>query len=1278
VNCSPSHDALCTNCLEGLQYAANIVNGVECRNCTDLICVDNGTFAEGCSPVDDSKCASCTLGPANSFYDSPGSKAMNNCSWQCNAGFQKSPSACLACLAGTFSQRGNSACTSCPAGTYSANLAATSSSVCNLCGAGKYSSQAGATSQTTCQNCLIGFYQGQRGKSSCEPCQKNEYGVSSGASSRSECNGCPSDYTTTRGSTGQAFQTACICNEEYYRIQNITFQCQKCPPGLKCTGYSTVVPIINGSIWKWVKLNSNDYYRLKYCPENHQYPDLNINITTDNVDLILLNQVCTPCGAGQECLQPPCEYCSDCKPGYHKACAGPTPCTPCSINTYQPGTGSLVCEQCDPGTSTHEKTGSVFKEECTCDSTTYNLGQGCMDCPAGLKCFGNATYMPKTLEQGESKWTAENVTDANAKKLLLNLKFCPHGYFIGGTISTPGQLQCNACAAGFECNSPPCNGACTKCRAGFYKASTISHPTEVPGSFYDSVSETYVTNWIKEPCSACPEDTYRDREGGTEVGSCTKCPIRSNTRGMNGSTSVSNCECSVFYYRGGVSTTSGLTCTDCPQGAVCGSDRSCALGLLSINSMKVGDVQNQLKCTNPADTVVGTWKRGVSGEYSLFACPPGYTMQVSNFTNAFSSCILCSEGTYLLEEVTSTETTCKPCPSGAECPGGNIVNPKSGFWKAPGTRRESMTQVFVYQCPPGFCGEKNNCKNNRTGPVDSSSLRLTLMPALLMEFFIFQVCGLCPGGWALTSSGCLPCPGENVLAPSRNAAIAISVLCCVALWYYFSWRPMIFDPNEQNQMDIVEAADQVDAAKSRFNSVKDSLQLLADGSQVLSPYLKLYISFFQVLASFVSFPVVWPSLLLDIMSWIKGTLFLDIAALPGLSCLWLGVSFQSRLISYTLGSLAVIFLLMVPVLVHKAIVRYISQSSEQRSEGVISAAWKNIMFWVFLIYPIVSLSTMQAFNCQPFGLGLLAADFNEPCPSPAHFLRIWSYIFIAVYPVGIPLFCYFSMLKMGVHLVARDIQFSLLLKSLVMKYASLSLISTSSIEIKPHDKEIIKLLADCAEDIKITKTQAVDILVKFAVLELEATRKKKSFRTKISSEQGADESMNSAMWSSCVPVPPNLKETPDRIRAQIQKESNENPGILYILLLQLAQRLVEKKIIAIPSISWAEYAESSKSSSLQPAQSKESNSTDTPNILSVDDLRSVYAIHPDLNDDEEWGRWIKSQSSVGNMLKTIPETWKSFNQRKQMGMKAVDRIGFVFAAYKVDFWYWEMLEMLRK
>ncbi len=560
---------------------------------------------------------------------------------------------------------------------------------------------------------------------------------------------------------------------------------------------------------------------------------------------------------------------------------------------------------------------------------------------------------------------------------------------------------------------------------------------------------------------------------------------------------------------------------------------------------------------------------------------------------------------------------------------------------------------------------------------------------------------MCPDGWALTSSGCKACPEENVLAPSRNAAIAIFVLFVLGTWISLSWLPMRSTPQDihSNVESSKDAPDQINSSvKSAKGQAKGSLQFLKKHSQSLSPYLKLYITFFQVLSSFITFNVVWPPFLLNIMSWIKGTLFLDVVNLPGLSCLWRGVSFQSRLTSYTLGSLFVIVLLLIPVLVNMVIIKFESSSNhdDKRTERVISSAWKNIMFWVFLIYPVVSLSTLEAFNCQPFGLGKLAADFNEPCPGQTHLLRIWSYIFIAVFPVGIPLFCYWSMLKMGVHLVARDVKCSFLLKSLLMEYASLSLCSTSE-EVNP--KEINQLVADSTTGIKITKPQAVDILMTFEILDFNSRKSKEESSGSNKAIQGKNVSKSTGIFSTCISAPQIADSESDStelslkmaIRKRLEKAATKNPSFFSSSLLKLAKKLVQDNCISIPSTSWRGYKESLEASE---SQNKIEPQTAVTQICASDlsaehscgfdtssvniDLESLYAIHPDLDDDQTWGFWIKLQNSFGTLLMGIPESWKSFNKRKALGGKAIDRVGFVFAAYKVDFWFWEMLEMTRK
>ncbi len=208
----------------------------------------------------------------------------------------------------------------------------------------------------------------------------------------------------------------------------------------------------------------------------------------------------------------------------------------------------------------------------------------------------------------------------------------------------------------------------------------------------------------------------------------------------------------------------------------------------------------------------------------------------------------------------------------------------------------------------------------------------------------------------------------------------------------------------------------------------------------ISHYFKLYVSFLQVVSSFITFPVAWPSLFLNTMAWIKGTLFLDILQLPILSCLWVGINFQHRLLAYTLGPLIVIVLFLVPVLF--AWVAGCRKKNTLSWVAVLDSAWKNIIFWTFLVYPVVSLTTLQAFDCQPEGLNRLAADYSQSCPEDSHMTRVWSIIFIIVYPVGIPCFCLLAMLRMGVHLVAQDKYDFNVLSAMVAKYSQL----TTSIE----------------------------------------------------------------------------------------------------------------------------------------------------------------------------------------------------------------------------------------
>ena len=438
LNCSADHDSVCTRC-NASQYEFNAgTDSAVCVPCNTAPCSTNGTYRGLCTATTDSLCLPCTKGPLNSYYISPGSLGMDNCSWLCNAGFERkfdgaqTTYICSPCPAGSYSAFGDGQCRSCPAGTYSGLTGATDSGTCSKCPKGTYSADERAISSRVCKDCAIGTYQGSPGSSSCELCPKDTYGTIQAAISQSQCMACRTLDTSTRQKDGQRSFTDCICNLNYYRIDNTTDQCQKCPPGLVCNGYDYVIPAVSGSLWNATRIGGLDYYRLYFCPEGYHYPELLLfSVTDPQANSILGAQQCTPCDAGVECVHPPCVSCSNCLPGKFKSCSGPTDCSECKVDTFQPMNGSLACNQCPKGTTTNGQTGSSSQSVCVCDLSNYDLGQGCQLCPAGMRCFGNATAIPLPLFAGEPEWMIAEDTDGKkevqpyilSKRLLHQRKY---------------------------------------------------------------------------------------------------------------------------------------------------------------------------------------------------------------------------------------------------------------------------------------------------------------------------------------------------------------------------------------------------------------------------------------------------------------------------------------------------------------------------------------------------------------------------------------------------------------------------------------------------------------------------------------------------------------------------------------------------------------------------------------------------------------------------------------------------------------------------------------
>jgi hypothetical protein len=188
----------------------------------------------------------------------------------------------------------------------------------------------------------------------------------------------------------------------------------------------------------------------------------------------------------------------------------------------------------------------------------------------------------------------------------------------------------------------------------------------------------------------------------------------------------------------------------------------------------------------------------------------------------------------------------------------------------------------------------------------------------------------------------------------------------------------------------------------------------------LAQHFKIIISFVQILGSFVTFQVEWPPALTDFMSNLGAFFQFNVVELPKLSCLWAGVDFQTTLIATTAGPIAIMILLALPTGVCrlKAIIFGWTDASKEQYTMLVNQCFANLLFGSFLIYPVSSLNSLQAFDCHE-SLGVLRVDMRVTCPPFLSFMGIYSLCCFFVYPIGMPFAFWWILKAMKVPQLAR-------------------------------------------------------------------------------------------------------------------------------------------------------------------------------------------------------------------------------------------------------------------
>ena len=223
----------------------------------------------------------------------------------------------------------------------------------------------------------------------------------------------------------------------------------------------------------------------------------------------------------------------------------------------------------------------------------------------------------------------------------------------------------------------------------------------------------------------------------------------------------------------------------------------------------------------------------------------------------------------------------------------------------------------------------------------------------------------------MTSYGCQECPSEEVIAPVRNAAIAIGMVVVLVLWFFYSWSP--FFPSAGAFMSSIviflSLYDDSTESSDKVSTLSDLLMIFIVAVEKLriAQYSKIFISYLQVMSSFVDFHVQWPPTVLNAMIWCKVTFNFSLLSMPGISCLWRGLNYHTKLVAYTMIPVGLGLMLFLPLLI-VCMLNIIPRTAQKQilfmrtSEIIKDRCWNAVMFVCFLVRKPYNLPCITSFD----------------------------------------------------------------------------------------------------------------------------------------------------------------------------------------------------------------------------------------------------------------------------------------------------------------------------
>eukprot|EP00793_Prasinoderma_coloniale_P002951 PRCOL_00006417-RA len=706
------------------------------------------------------------------------------------------------------------------------------------------------------------------------------------------------------------------------------------------------------------------------------------------------SKACSDCPAGTY-ADAAGEGCKECPAGTSSALIGATAsstCEPCAKGFYQPLAGQSTCEACAIGTTT-ASTGLTSCADCPANTFTPQAGEQCYACGA-LQGGGwyrldgaSATQTWGAACARCAKGSATDALDATACSPCgagtyadavgaAQCTECPAGTFVAGAGSTSAG-DCAACGSGRT--SVAGASACIECAAG-----------------------TYGPSGINPECEPCPANTFSDSDGAV---SCTDCPAGANSPA--GSTAASACACSDPLMTALV--VSGSTVCACPAGTEV-DGLSCAV----CEQGKFSDGAAATSCTS---------------------CPVGATTRAVGSTSV-DDCA-CLPGSYPERTAGGGEVSCSSCPTGANCSSGGAPSGMAGYW------RENMSSPVFYSCPfPTACLPEHAPRGHGGGGdgARASGSRRALLEAGLEDAtdsswrcdygYDGMLCAVCEPGYGYSESdGCSSCQASgSVWVGAVAGALALALV--VVLLYWRPFLPRVDAPvsgalkrmasfyaafaAKKKQLGRKLSREASEAVAETAESVESDLERSSAAA-----HARVLIAFVQVVATVdVTFDVPWPKAFLDMVKALK-VINLDVLALPSARCSLETWDFFDKLWLWLCAPAA----LGVATLLLYAAGRLYAGGDEAlrpRLARFRANVWRNSLFALFLVYPILSATLLKTFHCREVeGARWLSSDLRLRCDTAAHErAEVLASVGIALYVAGIPFFFLLAMLRHGVPAIA--------------------------------------------------------------------------------------------------------------------------------------------------------------------------------------------------------------------------------------------------------------------